>query len=69
MGSTQNYYSIANCQAKIPAIFLGIFGNGRDVSKFVYLYSTIPRVTLDGKCETLTYYLKNAYYYTSTSLV
>jgi len=55
VGSAQNYYSITNCQTKIPAIFLGIFGNCRGVSKFVYLYFSIPRVTLDGKWETMTY--------------
>jgi hypothetical protein len=55
VGSAKNYYSIANYQTKIPAIFLEIFGNCRGVSKFVHLYSTIPRVTLDGKWETLTY--------------
>jgi hypothetical protein len=44
-----DYSSIANCRAKIPAIFRGIFGIFRGISKFVFIYSTISRGTLVGK--------------------
>jgi hypothetical protein len=44
-----DYSSTATCRAKIPAIFRGIFGFFRGISKFLFIYSTISRQSLVGK--------------------
>jgi hypothetical protein len=56
-----NYSSTANCRTKISAIFRGIFGIFRGVSKYLFIYSTILRGTPDDVLrnpgwETLTYH-------------
>jgi hypothetical protein len=43
--SYKDYSSIANCRAKIPATFQGIFGVFRGISKRSRIYS-ISRVTV-----------------------
>jgi len=37
------YCSTAKCRTKIPAIFRGIFGILRGISKLLFIYSTTPR--------------------------
>jgi len=44
-----DYCSIANCRTKLSAIFRGTFGIFRDISEYLFLYSTLYRGTLVGK--------------------
>jgi hypothetical protein len=44
-----DYLSIANCRAKVFAIFRGMIENFRGISAFLFIYSTISRGTLVGK--------------------
>jgi hypothetical protein len=47
------YSSIAKFRTKIPAIFLGVFGIFRGISKLLFIYSTTPRGALTMFCGTL----------------
>jgi len=46
-----DYCSIANCWIKIPAIFRGMFGIFRDISRRLFVYFKIYRGTLVAETQ------------------
>jgi hypothetical protein len=47
------YCSSVKCRTKIPAIFRGVFGILRGISKLLFVYSTTPRGPLTMFCGTM----------------